>query len=69
MPNVSKQGAKKLHPHDATQNFGTFLGGPPEEIGLEVVDFSDVVGFGGQPLGQGVVTQVHTQPTHRNTHT
>jgi hypothetical protein len=58
IPSVSKQGAKKLHPTDATQNFGTFQGGPQAEIFLKVADFSDVKGHEGKSLGRGVITTV-----------
>ena len=58
IPDVSKQGCKKLHPTDATQNFGLFLGGPQQNPHLSVVDYSEVVGYDGERLGYGVQTEV-----------
>jgi hypothetical protein len=60
MPNASKHGARKVHPTDASQNFGTFLG-PEQDIYLKVVDCGDQTGFEGKKLGRGVITTV---PNH-----
>ena len=45
LPDANKKGCKKLHPTDATQNFGTFLpiNQDPE---LAVVDYKDIAGYG-----------------------
>ena len=57
MPDPSKQGVKKLHPTDATQNLGLFL--PNEEPHkLAIVDYKDMHGHLGTSLGFGVRTDV-----------
>jgi hypothetical protein len=57
MPDPSKQGVKKLHPTDATQNLGLFVTNQ-EEHNLSIVDYSEVKGYEGEPLGFGVRTDV-----------
>jgi hypothetical protein len=57
LPNASKQGVKKLHPTDATQNLGLFLA-DQEAHNLSIVDYQDVLGYEGKPLGRGVRTDV-----------
>ena len=58
IPSANKKGTKQLHPTDATQNFGLFLGGPQEPTHLKVVDCGDLRGFNDKKVGLGVFTEV-----------
>ena len=57
MPDPSKQGVKKLHPTDATQNLGLFLANQ-EDHHLSIVDYKEVLGYQNEALGFGVRTEV-----------
>ena len=57
IPDALKQGVKKLHPTDATQNLGLFVA-QQDEHNLSIVEYKDVVGYKGEPLGFGVRTEV-----------
>ena len=57
MPDVTKQGVRKLHATDAKENIGLFIPHEPKH-NLTIVDYSDVKGYEGESLGWGVRTEV-----------
>ena len=59
IPSVVHHGAKRLHPNECSQNFGTFLGGTfQDNNGLAIVDYKAIKGHDSKPLGLGVKTEV-----------
>ena len=55
---TTRIGVRTLDVEDASNNFGTFIAGEQEVTGLQVANYANVKGFGGQALGWGVQTQV-----------